>query len=61
MNLTELEKVKLEAFLERFNRCFDGVIEDIEIKYGNEARWPNVRLSIKLKIMNLKTAGLGLD
>ena len=47
MNLTELEKVKLEAFLERFNRCFDGVIEDIEIKYGNEARWPNVRLSIQ--------------
>jgi len=47
MNFEELNTTNLESFLNRFNRCFDGLIDCIGIKYENGARWPNVRLSIQ--------------
>jgi|GEM_PF-4277718 len=47
MNYEELTLINFEDFLSRFNRCFDGLIEEVLISYPDGARWPEVSISIQ--------------
>ncbi len=47
MSFQELTTTELEGLLGRFCQCFDGLIERIDIKYEDGARWPNIRLIIQ--------------
>ena len=41
---------------DRFNQCYDGLIENISIVYSDKARWPDVTLIIETQD-NLEESG----
>jgi hypothetical protein len=45
--MNKLTQKELDKVLERFNRCFDAVVESVTISYEAGKKYPNVNLSIQ--------------